>query len=473
MRGPEDFGAAFTTLLEAAGSSPDSVVRALKGAVSRNTLYDWKKGAHLPNDTRPFLEVVQLCLQLAGADTDLRGAPRDVQGWLDLLAEAKQIRDNQAAGRAYASGRSSLRGLDDGTLLNAAAYLAYEAKDILGKLGNLVASRPARADELLGQLARAQGSRQTPRCVARPKILPAADLSVAYQHVRLLRTHVKALLGVRWVDEDVLDLISSLRGVLEEIYGVRIVFLGEKVATTGNGGQTPSAPTVVADPDIDFDPRVQDPIITTTKVLPDPAGGRPVIVAEGNPPQPMAPSGSIFVVTVEARAPRAVILHGVRAVVLSRQPPRRACLIKGIAGVLNVRRFDVDLDCENPQMRMRGEHDFPLTVSPNDPEEFWVQAATTANEITWTVAVDWVVNGIPGTTLVNHAGPPFSLYPVDLLLAGPSMQSLRTSCDYNEHEDGCPMLTLEMLGGSVDAFSSEGGPAFTGINALRKMLRNG
>lgn len=471
MRGPEDFGAAFTALLEAAGASPDSVVRALNGAVSRNTLYDWKKGAHLPNDTRPFLQVVQLCLRLAGADMDLRGAPRDVGGWLDLLAEAKQIRDNQVAGRVSASGRSSLRGLDDSTLLSAAAFLEYRAKDFLGTLGNLAASRPARADELLGQLAQAQDSRQTPRCVARPKILPAGDLSVAYRHVGLLRAHRNALLGVRRVDERVLDSISALRGVLEEIYGVRIVFLGEKVAATGNGGQAPDAAGVVADPDIDFDPRVQDPIITTTKVLPD--KGRAVIVAEGNPPQAVAPSGSIFVVTVEARAPRAVILHGARAVVLSRRPPRRACLIKGVAGGLDVRRFDVNLDCENPQMRMRGERDFPLTVSPDDPEEFWVQAVTAANEITWTVAVDWVVNGIAGTTLVNHAGPPFSLYPVDLLMAEPGGRSLRTSCDWDEHEDGCPTLELEKLGGSTDVFSWKPGPEFTGISALRDMLQDG
>ncbi|MBG6104758.1 hypothetical protein IW249_005172 [Micromonospora vinacea] len=471
MRGPADFGAAFTALLEAAGANPDSVVRALNGALSRNTLYDWKKGAHLPNDTRLLLQVVHLCLRLAGADTDLRGAPRDVRGWLDLLAEAKQIRDNQAAWCVSASGRSSLRGLDDSTLLSAAAFLENQAKYFLGTLGNLVVSRRARADQLLGQLAQAQDSRQTPRCVARPKILPAGDLSVAYRHVGLLRAHRKALLGVGRVDERVLDSISALRGLLEEIYGVRIVFLGEKVLATGNGGQTPGAAAVVANPDIDFDPRIQDPIITTTRVLPD--QGRTVIVAEGNPPQAVAPSGSIFVVTVEARAPRAVILHGARVVVLSRRPPRRACMIKGVAGGLDVRRFDVDLDCENPQMRMRGERDFPLTVSPDDPEEFWVQAVTAANEITWTVAVDWVVNGIAGTTMVNHAGPPFSLYPVDLLIAEPGKQSLRTSCDYGAHEDGCPTLTLKKLGGSIGAFSSERGPEFTGISALRDMLRGG
>lgn len=471
MRGPEDFGAAFTALLEAAGASPDSVARALSGAVSRNTLYDWKKGVHLPSDTRPFLQVVQLCLRLAGADTDLRGAPRDVRGWLDLLAEAKQVRDNQAAGRGSASGRSSLRGLDDSTLLGAAAFLAYRAKDFLGTLGNLVASRPTRADELLGQLAQAQDICQTPRCVARPKILPAGDLSVAYRHVGLLRAHRNALLGVRHVDERVLDSISALRGVMEEIYGVRIVFVGEKVAASGNSGQTPGAAAVVADPDIDFDPRVQDPIITTAKVLPD--RGSATIVAEGDPPEAVTPSGSIFVITLEARAPRAVVLQGARAVALSRRTPRRACFMKAIAGVLEVRRFDIDFDSKNPQLKLRGEHDFPLTVSPNDPEEFWVQAVTSTDEITWTVALDWVVNGIAGTTSVNHGGPPFSLYPHDVLVKGPGAQSLRTACEYDKHEEGCPSLTLKQLGGSTSTFSPVHGHEFTGISALRDMLRGG
>lgn len=109
MRGPADFGAAFTALLEVAGANPDSVVRALNGALSRNTLYDWKKGAHLPNDTRSLLQVVQLCLRLAGDDADLRGAPRDVRGWLDLLAEAKQTRDNQAAAAGRGLHRASRR----------------------------------------------------------------------------------------------------------------------------------------------------------------------------------------------------------------------------------------------------------------------------------------------------------------------------------------------------------------------------
>jgi hypothetical protein len=197
------------------------------------------------------------------------------------------------------------------------------------------------------------------------------------------------------------------------------------------------------------------------------------IVAEGNPPEAVTPSKSIFVVKVEARAPRAVFLDGARAIVLERRPPRRACFIRGIGGVVEIRRCDVDFDSQNPQIRMRGKYDFPLTVSPGDPEEFWVQAVTTRHEITWTIALDWTVNGISGTTLVNHDGPPFSLYPLNVR-KGPGGQPLYTACDYTGHEKGCPSLTLERLGRPTSTFYSAGelanGSLYTGVPALRQMV---
>jgi hypothetical protein len=239
MRGPEDFGAAFTALLEAAGATPDSVVRALGGTVARSVLYDWKNGAHLPSDTRPLLEVVKLCLRLAGDGADLRGAPGDVEGWLNLLAEAKQSRDSQAAG-----GRLSLRGLDRDTLWQIANFLAKHAASLLAVLGELAASRPSDADKLIRRLEETKGRNQTPQCVVKPKILPAADLSVAYRRVDLLRTYRRALRGPGLADDRLLVTISALRGVLEEIYRVRIVFGGEKVPkrTDNTGSTTPDAP---------------------------------------------------------------------------------------------------------------------------------------------------------------------------------------------------------------------------------------
>ncbi len=94
-----DFGAAFTALMDAAGFSPDRLVaRLAPGLVSRSTLYDWRKGQHLPEDTRSLLEATALCL-LAARDRKaaLTGMPRDEDGWLRLLAAAKQARDSRGA----------------------------------------------------------------------------------------------------------------------------------------------------------------------------------------------------------------------------------------------------------------------------------------------------------------------------------------------------------------------------------------
>ena len=92
---PADFGAAFTALLAAAGLTVD---RLRRGGVGRSTLYDWKKGQHLPEDTGPLLEAVRVCLEAARKrGAPLGAAPGDVDGWLRLLAEAKQARDSRIA----------------------------------------------------------------------------------------------------------------------------------------------------------------------------------------------------------------------------------------------------------------------------------------------------------------------------------------------------------------------------------------
>jgi hypothetical protein len=106
-----DFGTAFTALLAAGELTVDGVLRALpedrRGRVSRSTLYDWKKGEHMPLDaTGPLLEVVRVCLAAArkrGAALGVRPASED--GWRRLLAEAKQARDADIArGRRGSSG---------------------------------------------------------------------------------------------------------------------------------------------------------------------------------------------------------------------------------------------------------------------------------------------------------------------------------------------------------------------------------
>ena len=107
---PPGFGASFTVLLAAAGLTVDGLLRALpedcRGRVSRSTLYDWKKGQHLPLDASgALMEVVRVCLDAA----DKRGAalgvsPASEEGWRRLLAEAKQARDADIARGRYTRG---------------------------------------------------------------------------------------------------------------------------------------------------------------------------------------------------------------------------------------------------------------------------------------------------------------------------------------------------------------------------------
>ena len=109
--GPAGFGAAFTALLAAAGFTVDGVLDALpedcRGRVSRSTLYDWKKGQHLPLDaTGPLLEVVRVCLAAVGERGGTVGvSPGSEDGWRRLSAAAKQARDADIArGRRTGSG---------------------------------------------------------------------------------------------------------------------------------------------------------------------------------------------------------------------------------------------------------------------------------------------------------------------------------------------------------------------------------
>ena len=108
-----DFGAAFTSLLDAAGLTPDRLLahlRDCRGHVSRSTLYDWKKGEHLPEDTRALLEVVQVCLAAARQRGTSPGPfPADAGGWLRLLAAAKQGRDSRVTQSRGGRGRPGPR----------------------------------------------------------------------------------------------------------------------------------------------------------------------------------------------------------------------------------------------------------------------------------------------------------------------------------------------------------------------------
>jgi len=152
--GQAEFGTAFTALLAAAGLTVDGALGALpedrRGRVSRSTLYEWKKGEHLPLDaTGPLLEVVRVCLDAARKRGAALGvSPSSEDGWRRLLAEAKQARDADIARGWYS------RGGEPGSALNGSPVDGHDPASLRMHQG-IWAGRPpgwgvfvGRADEL-------------------------------------------------------------------------------------------------------------------------------------------------------------------------------------------------------------------------------------------------------------------------------------------------------------------------------------
>jgi hypothetical protein len=93
----DEFGSAFSELLDAAGLTVDRLATRLAGRpyrASRSTLYDWKNGQHLPAEPDSFLNIVKECLAIAaGRGVRLsREDLNDASCWQDLLARAKSAR---------------------------------------------------------------------------------------------------------------------------------------------------------------------------------------------------------------------------------------------------------------------------------------------------------------------------------------------------------------------------------------------
>ncbi|MGW1893291.1 hypothetical protein ACWCP6_24050 [Streptomyces sp. NPDC002004] len=123
---------------------------------------------------------------------------------------------------------------------------------------------------------------------------------------------------------------------------------------------------------------------------------------------------------VEAFSAQAVILHRMRPVILSATPPR-PCLYLNYAGLLDERRFSVDLDAERPVLRPQPDPyaprgadsplaDFPFTVTNSDPELFIISPAS-RYEVLWRLELGWTSAGRSGTVVIDDGGSPFHYHP--------------------------------------------------------------
>jgi hypothetical protein len=115
-------------------------------------------------------------------------------------------------------------------------------------------------------------------------------------------------------------------------------------------------------------------------------------------------------VLVEGRSAQAVVLKALRPVVLARRPPRPITGIGTICGILEPRRFTIDLEQDPPRLVAQGP-DFPFTVTASDPEQFRIKQKVWDHEVDWHLELDWICAGRTGTLCVPDTGH-FTHYPI-------------------------------------------------------------
>ncbi|WP_150255094.1 tetratricopeptide repeat protein [Nocardiopsis deserti] len=175
---------------------------------------------------------------------------------------------------------------------------------------------------------------------------------------------------------------------------------------------------------------LEDPVIVTVH-----REGGEWLAVDADPPRRMPVSGMMYIVTLEARTTRAVVLRAARVVVLSRRLPRPAYSPdrNRIGARPSSRYFEAELtlkdrvplspfDTDSPQLRPIGP-DFPFTISATDIEVFLFRASAGLEEVCWQVELDWICAGRQGTVVINDNGYPFETYPSGVFL-GPGSWAL-------------------------------------------------
>lgn len=106
-------------------------------------------------------------------------------------------------------------------------------------------------------------------------------------------------------------------------------------------------------------------------------------------------------VVVEARGARAVVLTGLRAVVLARRAPRPVGRRAVVAGAVEPARSTVDFDRDPPRPAGDG---FPVAVSATQPHVLALGLVVREHEVDWRLELDWVADGESGVFRVPDAG---------------------------------------------------------------------
>ncbi|MEU5060179.1 MULTISPECIES: hypothetical protein [unclassified Streptomyces] len=120
-----------------------------------------------------------------------------------------------------------------------------------------------------------------------------------------------------------------------------------------------------------------------------------------------------FPITLQAKTEQSIVITGVQVKVLSSKAiPRRGLILEpdGCGALVWPRTFTVNLIgapiTTKPVKPDTGKApvDFPFKVSTKDPEQVTLQLAPGDRDIRFTVKVEWVTDGEPGSKLLDNGG---------------------------------------------------------------------
>ncbi|MGW6978375.1 hypothetical protein ACWGE1_02820 [Streptomyces sp. NPDC054932] len=116
-------------------------------------------------------------------------------------------------------------------------------------------------------------------------------------------------------------------------------------------------------------------------------------------------AGHTVRIVITSMGPSAVMLTGVRAEVLSsEQLPGD---LTRHAGEVPVRRFEVLLDSDPPEVRALGGSDFPYRIAADESEVLDLLVSTERGLVRWVLWLDWTSAGRQGSTRIDLQGHAF------------------------------------------------------------------
>lgn len=130
-----------------------------------------------------------------------------------------------------------------------------------------------------------------------------------------------------------------------------------------------------------------------------------VVLGEGDRFVEVPASGHTVQLTVTGASSIPVVLTALRAEVVSRQD--RSGDLARHAAEIPLRRFEVLLDADPPQVRALTSSDFPYQVKRDETEVFDLLVSAEAGDVRWLLWLDWSVGARSGSARIDLGGQEF------------------------------------------------------------------